>query len=109
MENANYSGGRQMVQGDWDCSECGAKITELPFEPNGKGPLFCRDCHSKRRNSFSGGGRNDRGNRQMFQGDWSCSECGAKITELPFEPRGDKDLFCRDCHRQKMQDRPRRF
>lgn len=47
--------------------------------------------------------------RQMFKGNWSCSECGAEINELPFEPDGDRPLFCRDCHRQKMKNRPRRF
>ncbi|NCF75423.1 MAG: zinc-binding protein [Xanthomonadaceae bacterium] len=97
-----------MFHGDWVCSECGAKITELPFKPNGKGPLYCKDCHAKRRNNYSGN-RNNRSDRQMFHGDWVCSECGAKITELPFEPNGDKPLFCRDCHRKRMQNRPRRF
>ena len=47
--------------------------------------------------------------RQMHQGNWKCSECGAAITELPFEPDGERPLFCRDCHRQKRADRPRRF
>ena len=28
--------------------------------------------------------------RKMYQGDWKCSECGAAITELPFEPSGDR-------------------
>lgn len=52
----------------------------------------------------------DRGQRQMVQGNWSCSQCGAEITELPFEPDGDRPLFCRDCHREKMKSRgPRRF
>ncbi len=41
---------RQMYQGNWKCSECGAEITELPFEPSGDRPLYCRDCHAKRRN-----------------------------------------------------------
>jgi len=50
------------------------------------------------------------GQRQMFQGQWTCSECGAEITELPFEPDGDRPIFCRDCHRKKRQNRrPRRF
>lgn len=40
---------RQMYQGNWKCSECGAEITELPFEPSGDRPLYCRDCHAKRR------------------------------------------------------------
>ncbi len=42
------------------------------------------------------GGFND---RPKFKGDWACSKCGAKITELPFEPdpaRMDR-LLCADC------------
>ncbi len=57
-------------------------------------------------NKNNGGYRDD---RQMFQGNWSCSECGAEITELPFEPDGERPLFCRDCHRKRMQDRRPRF
>ncbi len=34
----------------------------------------------------------------MHQGNWTCSGCGATITELPFEPKGTKGLLCRDCH-----------
>jgi len=52
--------------------------------------------------------QNSFGPRQMVQGDWTCSECGAKITELPFEPDGTRPIYCRDCHRNKRQDRPRR-
>lgn len=39
--------------------------------------------------------------RKMFQGKWTCSQCGAEITELPFEPTGDRPIYCRDCHRQR--------
>ena len=46
--------------------------------------------------------------RKMYQGNWTCSECGAEIKELPFEPSGDRPLLCRDCHRQKMQRRNQR-
>ncbi len=54
--------------------------------------------------------QNQFADRKMYQGDWACSQCGAKITELPFEPDGERDLFCRDCHRQKIQNRgPRQF
>ena len=34
----------------------------------------------------------------MFQGNWPCSTCDATITQLPFEPRSDKGLTCRDCY-----------
>ncbi len=45
---------RPMVQGDWKCAECGASITELPFEPDPArlGQLRCRDCHRQRVGSF---------------------------------------------------------
>jgi CxxC-x17-CxxC domain-containing protein len=95
---------RQMVQGDWTCSECGAKITELPFQPSSDRPVYCKDCHSKmaprNRDDRRGGGGFQ---RQMHQGNWSCSSCGAKITELPFEPSPDQQVYCRDCYRQQKQ------
>ena len=40
---------RKMYKGNWKCSDCGKEITELPFEPSGDRPLYCRDCHSKRK------------------------------------------------------------
>jgi len=45
--------------------------------------------------------QNQSDDRQMIQGNWSCSQCGAAITQLPFEPDGDRPLFCRDCYRNK--------
>jgi CxxC-x17-CxxC domain-containing protein len=43
--------------------------------------------------------------RKMFKGDWKCSECGATITELPFEPDPNRmdQLLCRDCHQKKQE------
>ena len=49
--------------------------------------------------------QNNFADRKMYKGNWACSECGAAITELPFEPSEDRPLFCRDCHRQKIQSR----
>jgi len=40
---------RKMVKGNWKCAECGAEITELPFEPSPDRPIYCRDCWSKKR------------------------------------------------------------
>lgn len=34
----------------------------------------------------------------MFQGNWKCSKCGGTITELPFEPRSESGLTCRECY-----------
>lgn len=34
----------------------------------------------------------------MYQGNWKCSKCGGTITQLPFEPRSEAGLTCRDCY-----------
>ncbi|MDP3766979.1 MAG: zinc-binding protein, partial [Dehalococcoidia bacterium] len=40
-----YGGPRQMYPAV--CAECG-KDTEVPFEPRGDRPVYCRDCFAKR-------------------------------------------------------------
>lgn len=47
------------------------------------------------------------GQREMAQGDWKCSQCEAEIKELPFQPDGERPIYCRDCHRQLRQKRRR--
>lgn len=37
----------------------------------------------------------------MHQGNWKCSGCGGAITELPFQPRNESGLTCRDCWRKQ--------
>jgi CxxC-x17-CxxC domain-containing protein len=54
------------------------------------------------RSGFGG----DRPPRQMVEGDWICSACGASITELPFQPGRLDNLLCRDCHHAARQQRP---
>ncbi|RJQ35429.1 hypothetical protein C4566_00720 [Candidatus Parcubacteria bacterium] len=49
MDNQKDFGQRPMVEGHWECSECGVEITQLPFEPDGDRPIFCRDCYRKKR------------------------------------------------------------
>lgn len=41
-----------------------------------------------------GGGGYDRPRREMFPA--TCSACG-KETRVPFQPRGDKPVYCSDC------------
>lgn len=87
---------KQMVQGSWQCAECGAEITELPFEPSGDRPVFCRDCHSKKRDNF-------KRERRMFEGNWKCADCGVAITQLPFEPRDESSIQCRECYMKSKE------
>ena len=70
-------------------------------------PNRCPDCRAARkaagggrqgggsRGGFGGGG----GQREMFRA--TCSQCGG-VAEVPFQPRGDKPVYCRDC----FQSRP---
>jgi CxxC-x17-CxxC domain-containing protein len=93
---------REMVQGDWTCSDCGAKITELPFKPAADRPINCKECWSKKKDQ--GGPKRDFAPRKMFQGNWKCADCDTDITELPFEPREGTPIRCRECWmKQKNQ------
>ena len=61
-------------------------------------PKRCPSCRSARkteRNGNGGGSYSDRGPRQMYPA--TCAQCG-KQTEVPFQPRGDKPVYCRDCY-----------
>jgi len=40
---------REMIKGDWKCSDCQTPITELPFQPAPDRPIYCKECWSKRR------------------------------------------------------------
>lgn len=91
------------------CKDCGTEFTwtaeeqEFYQEKGFNAPLRCKDCRAKARANFNGGGGGgggDRGPRQSFP--IKCSNCGKDDT-VPFEPRGDKPVLCRDCFRQNRQ------
>ena len=90
------------------CSDCGVTFTfsadeqEL-FQSRGytnepKRCLECRAARKSERSANSGFG----GRRQMFP--VICAECG-KETEVPFEPRGDRPVYCSDCYRKVRPSR----
>ena len=45
--------------------------------------------------------------KKKYQGDWKCSNCGNKITQLPFEPDPNRlnRLLCLDCWKNQKQAR----
>jgi CxxC-x17-CxxC domain-containing protein len=49
-----------------------------------------------------GGGGYGGGQREMFSA--TCSNCG-KEARVPFQPRGDKPVYCSDCFEQKRPQR----
>lgn len=94
-----FGNDRQMFDVDATCAKCGTHISQLPFQPSGDRPVYCSDCNRAFRQDRRGGDRGgmNRGPRQMFQVDLTCGDCGAQITELPFQPSGDKPVYCRTC------------
>ncbi|SRR5712691_7100753 len=68
-------------------------------------PSRCPDCRASRKAAQGGGyggsgsggyssGGYGRQEREMFS--TTCSECGNEA-RVPFQPRGDKPVYCSDC------------
>ncbi len=87
-----------------NCIDCGRSFPFTASEQEffaSKGftnkPSRCSDCRAARK--AAGGGRSSGGfgggsRREMFKA--TCSQCGG-VAEVPFQPRGDKPVYCRDC------------
>ena len=85
------------------CRECGAEFVFTASEQEfyaQKGfqnqPSRCPGCRAQRR--ASGGGRG--AERQMYE--VICDGCGA-TTQVPFQPRGDRPVYCRECFDRQRQ------
>ncbi|MCC7087889.1 MAG: zinc-ribbon domain containing protein [Dehalococcoidia bacterium] len=112
-------GSTQFQEGHWVsytdktlvCSDCSESFVftagEQEFHAS-KGftrePRRCPNCRQARKGAMGGGeggGFADRRPpRQMF--DATCASCG-KEAKVPFEPRGDRPVYCSDC----FQPQPR--
>ena len=92
------------------CSDCGATFTFTAGEQDffqSKGytnePRRCPSCRQTRKTERNGNNSSGYGQRrQMFP--VKCAQCG-KDTEVPFEPRGDKPVYCSDCYRKVKPSR----
>jgi CxxC-x17-CxxC domain-containing protein len=83
------------------CTDCSAPFTFSAGEQEffaSKGfqnkPSRCPDCRAARKSQKGGGARAAVGPREMHV--VTCTECGGQA-EVPFMPRGDKPVYCRDC------------
>ena len=86
------------------CKDCGkdfvwtADEQEFYQTKGFNAPMRCKDCRTKARAAHNNnGGGYDRGPRQSFE--ITCSNCGKPDT-VPFQPRGDRPVLCRDCFRK---------
>jgi CxxC-x17-CxxC domain-containing protein len=103
------------------CRDCGQAFTFTSGEQDfyaSRGfsePSRCPDCRAARKSqrdsgssygggygsSYGGGGGYSsagRGQREMFSA--TCSSCG-KEAQVPFQPSGDKPVYCSDCFEQR--------
>jgi CxxC-x17-CxxC domain-containing protein len=98
------------------CNDCGQSFTFTSGEQEfhaAKGftnqPGRCPECRAARkasRGEYSssggggsyGGGSSYGGQREMFSA--TCASCG-KEARVPFQPRGDKPVYCSDCFRSQ--------
>ena len=87
------------------CADCGATFTFTAqeqefFQSKGytnepKRCPTCREARKAERFGSGGGSGGYRAKRQMYPA--VCAQCG-KDTEVPFEPRTGKAVYCSDCY-----------
>jgi len=85
------------------CSDCGTTFTFTAGEQEffaSKGftnePRRCSSCRqAAKAERYGNSSYSYRRPREMFPA--VCAECG-KDTEVPFEPREDRPVYCSDCY-----------
>ena len=88
------------------CSDCGQEFTftaseQLSYAQKGQGkPSQCAFCRAARKiasgaRNLPGGGN---GGHQMYLA--VCARCGRQ-TKVPFEPRGDRPVYCSTCYEER--------
>ena len=71
-------------------------------------PSRCQECRGERKASRGSGGYSSGGaggygrEREMFSA--TCAECGNEA-RVPFQPRGDKPVYCSDCFSKQRGSR----
>ncbi len=91
------------------CSDCGATFTftaeeQEIFQSRGytNEPKRCPSCRQARKSERPGNSSYGSSSRQMFPA--VCAECG-KDTEVPFEPRSGRPVYCSDFYRKTRLNR----
>jgi len=90
------------------CFDCGTTFTfsvedQEYFQSKGYSnePKRCPECRRVRRSEHSGNSSYGTP-RQMFPA--TCAECG-KSTEVPFQPRGYRPVYCNDYYQKVRPSR----
>ncbi|HUB53081.1 MAG TPA: CxxC-x17-CxxC domain-containing protein [Terracidiphilus sp.] len=87
------------------CSDCGQSFSftaedQAFFRERGySAPKRCKACRqAKKSEQPGGGGGYQRGGSQGTS--VICSGCGQQTT-VPFEPRGDRPVYCQNCYQAR--------
>ncbi len=92
------------------CRDCGQEFAFTASEQEfyadrgfTNDPSRCPSCRAARKaerseGGYSSGGGYGRGERTMYPA--VCAQCG-KETQVPFQPRGDRPVYCSDCYSQQ--------
>jgi CxxC-x17-CxxC domain-containing protein len=98
------------------CRDCGSTFTFTAGEQEfyaSKGlmnaPRRCPDCRRQAKSGRGDGGGRSEGRGGGYGGGYDrparvmtdavCAQCGAP-TQVPFQPRGDRPVYCSDCYAQ---------
>lgn len=92
------------------CRDCGREfsfsVSEQQFFAQ-KGftndPSRCPECRAIRKTSRTGSGYSPDARRDRKLYPAVCAQCG-KDTQVPFEPRQDRPVYCSDCFSIQRQD-----
>ena len=95
------------------CADCGTTFTfsaseqelfaQRGYQNDPKRCPSCRQARKSERFGSSGGNTSfSGGQRQMFPA--TCAQCG-KDTEVPFQPREGRPVYCSDCYSAVRQNR----
>ena len=90
------------------CAECGSSFifsvddqqyhAEKGYTNEPKRCPACRQARRSERGGGMGGGFGGGMDRQMYP--VVCAQCG-KDAQVPFQPRGDRPVYCGDCYSQQ--------
>ncbi|MDD5312394.1 MAG: zinc-ribbon domain containing protein [Dehalococcoidia bacterium] len=82
------------------CADCGSDFTfsaeeQEFFKTKGftNEPKRCPTCRQAKKSEQRGGGYSSR--TELYPA--VCAQCG-KETQVPFQPRGDKPVYCSQCY-----------
>ncbi|MGI6650017.1 MAG: zinc-ribbon domain containing protein [Bacillota bacterium] len=64
-------------------------------------PGRCPECRAARKAQARGNNGYGRAPREMFPA--VCAACG-KDTTVPFQPSGEKPVYCRDCYQPRSRN-----